>query len=338
MEPPGRLRPHSPPASQYWGLIAVNRRAGPRTVIHISLFGQLSVTQRVGETEWQPIEITGRPGSLLAYLALARGRFFQRSELLLTLWSDQGDALASAGAFNTTLWRLRKALERPTGQAEIVICDRGGAIGLPHDAPLELDIDAFTGLIAPALAKPLEQLDAADLAALRRGVGLYHDDILAGSTDAWALRQRELHRRMLLNALARLMQRSALAQDHAGAIRYAQDILDRDPLREDVHRELMRLYLANGQRAMALRQFEACRAALRKELAIQPMRETMAVYQRIAESAVGHDDSAGYALLAPASRDDSAARRLVENARRHLALADAQLQQSLPFFDTPPPH
>jgi DNA-binding SARP family transcriptional activator len=314
-------------------------------VLHISLFGQLSVTRRVGESEWQPIEITGRPGSLLAYLALARGRFFQRGELLLTLWSDQSDALASAGALNTTLWRLRKALERPTGQAEIVVCDRRGAIGLAQDAPLELDIDAFTGLLAPALAKPLEQLDTADLVALRRGVELYRDDILTGFTDAWALRERELHRRMLLNALARLMQLSALAQDHAGAIRYALDILDRDPLREDVHRELMRLYLANGQRAMALRQFEACRAALRKELAIQPMRETMAVYQRIAESAVGHDDTADTsltydALLAPAARDDVAlpglaARRLVETARRHLALADAQLQQSLPLFDPP---
>src|SRR5215470_5087532 len=79
----------------------------------------------------------------------------------------------------------------------------------------------------------------------------------------------------------------SLAQDYAGAIGYAQDILDRDALREDVHRELMRLFLLNGQRAMALHQFEICRGALRKELAIEPMRETLAVYQRIADSAVG---------------------------------------------------
>ena len=310
-------------------------------MLHIGLFGHLSVTRRIGDADWEPIDIAGRPGSLLAYLALAKGRFFQRSELLATLWSDPGDALASAGAFNTTLWRLRKALERPSGQAEIVVCDRHGAIGLPHNAPLELDIDAFTGLVAPRLAKPLEQLDGHDIAALRRGVDLYRDDILAGFTDGWALRERELHRRMLLNALARLMQLCALAQDHAGAIRHALTLLDRDPLREDVHCELMRLYLANGQRAMALRQFEACRAALRKELAIQPMRETLAVYQRIAESAVGHDaaDDGPSPANAPA-RDalappHAAARQLVESARRHLAQADAQLQQSLPLFDPP---
>ena len=203
--------------------------------------------------------------------------------------------------------------------------------------------EAFTRLVAPALARSMEQLVATDIAALRRGVELYRDDILAGFTDGWALRERELHRRMLLNALARLMQLCALANDHAGAIRHAQLILDRDPLREDVHRELMRLYLANGQRAMALRQFEACRAALRRELAIQPMRETVAVYQRIAESAVGHDDArddrptrvVGDSMHDMCAPLHVSARQLVESARRHLAQADAQLQQSLPYFDPP---
>ena len=58
------------------------------------------------------------------------------------------------------------------------------------------------------------------------------------------------------------MQVSTLAQDYSSAIRYAQDMLDRDTLREDIHRELMRLFLLSGQRALALRQFELCRAAL----------------------------------------------------------------------------
>jgi DNA-binding SARP family transcriptional activator len=299
--------------------------------------------RRTGETDFEAIDIAGRAGSLLAYLALAKGRFFQRSELLNTLWAEPGDAVISTGAFNTTLWRLRKALERPGAPAEIALCDRHGAIGLAHDAPLEIDTEAFSRLVAPVLAKPMEQLVAADIVALRRGVELYRDDVLAGFIDGWALRERELHRRMLLNALARLMQLSALANDHADAIRHAQLILDRDPLREDVHRELMRLYLANGQRALALLQFEACRAALKRELAIQPMRETIAVYQRIAESAVRHDDGDDD-RMASDERDSmhdafasppATAFQLVESARRHLAQADAQLQQSLPYFDPP---
>ena len=260
-------------------------------MLHLTLFGHLAVAS--GDAGGGPaLELAGRPGSLLAFLALERGRFFARSELLTALWPEQEDA-ASVGSLNTVLWRLRKALARPPlAQREIVVCDRRGAIGLPMDAQLRLDVDEFSRLVTPALARPLEQLGPTDVEQLRRGVALYREDILAGFTEDWALRARELHRRTLLNALGRLMQLSALAQDYAAAIGYGQDILDRDALREDVHRELMRFFLLNGQRARALQQFETCRSALRRELAIEPMRETLAVYQRIADGAVRRSEAA----------------------------------------------
>lgn len=319
-------------------------------MLHLSLFGHLCVARLEGETRSQAVDISGRPGSLLAYLALGRGRFFSRSELMNTLWADQGDPI-STGTFNTTLWRLRKALAQPPlARDDLVVCDRRGAVGLNTEDALQVDVDCFAQLVAPALAKPLEALTDTDVAQLRRGVALYRDDILAGFSDDWALRERELHRRMMLNALARLMQVSVLAQDHAQAIAHAQDILHRDPLREDVHRELMRLFLVIGQRALALRQFELCREALRHELAIPPMPETLAVYQQIAEDAIwpGHAHRETE-LLTPsppahaqppiawpgehAAQQRLAARQLIANARRYLAEADASLQQSLPLFD-----
>lgn len=303
------------------------------TMLYLCLFGHLAVARRDdGAAPAAAVELAGRPGSLLAFLALARGRFFARSELLAALWSEQNES-GTIRSFNTVLWRLRKSLARPPlAETEIVVCDRRGAIGLPVDAKLQLDVDEFSRLVAPALARPLEQLDASHVEQLRRGVALYREDILAGFTDDWALRARELHRRALLNALGRLMQLSTLAQDYAGAIGYAQDILDRDALREDVHRELMRLFMLNGQRAMALQQFETCRAALRKELAIEPMRETLAVYQRIADNAVGRSvEPAGIAVKehAMASQDkELTLRELVGRAHWYAAQADARLNES----------
>jgi hypothetical protein len=136
------------------------------------------------------------------------------------------------------------------------------------------------------------------------------------------------------------MQLSALAQDYARAIGYGQDILDRDALREDVHRELMRLFLLNGQRAMALHQFETCRASLRKELAIEPMRETQALYQRIADSAVrraGEPSPAtgspdGWAVvprdpLLASAEAELTLRELVGRAHWYAAQADARLTE-----------
>ena len=311
-------------------------------MLYLYLFGHLSVACGDGSAAGAAVELPGRPGSLLAYLALARGRFFARSELVAALWPDQTEG-GTIRSLNTVLWRLRKALSRPPlEQREVVVCDRRGAIGLPVEADLRLDVDEFSRLVGPSLARPLEQLQPVDVEHLRRGVGLYRDDILAGFGEDWALRARELHRRTLLNALGRLMQLSALAQDYARAIGYAQEILDRDALREDVHRELMRLYLLNGQRARALQQFETCRSALRRELAIEPMRETMAVYQRIADSAVGRAPEAqpapapewparpawlaipaDHAFASPAGQ--LTLRELVGRAHWYAAQADARL-------------
>lgn len=314
-------------------------------MLHLQLFGQLSIERREDGLRSPAVCLLGRTASLLAFLALAQGRFFTRHELIEALWTDQPEP-PGVGTLNTTLWRLRRVLQQPPlRRKDLVRSDSRGSVGVPADAELELDVAEFLRLVEPALAKPLEELDAGDLARLRRGVALYRDDMLVGFTDDWALRQRELHRRHFLNAMARLMHLAVLQQDLPLAIVYAQGILDRDPLREDVHRELMRLFLLSGQRALALRQYEHCREALRKELAIQPMRETMAVYQQIAEGAIGHGEmphvptarDAAWQAAAPIAVSGTwpagvaSALDLLSNARRHLALADADLQLCLPL-------
>ncbi|MED5617777.1 AfsR/SARP family transcriptional regulator [Ideonella sp. BN130291] len=312
-------------------------------MLRLHLFGALSFSfEGPGADVRSFLHVTGRPGSLLAFLALAHGRYFSRGELVSALWGDQAEGVGS-GTFNTVLWRLRKLMEcPPLVHGALITCDRHGAVGLDPQARIALDVDEFARLVLPALAKPLEHTTEDDVQALRRGIELYTADILTDLADEWALREREKHRRHRLNALGRLMQICTLGRDHASAIRYAQAILDQDALREDVHRDLMRLFLASGQRALALRQFEQCRAALKQELAIQPMHETIALYQGIADHAVRVEGPptledllaprAAPALPALVGAAPLSARELVECARAHLAQAEAQLQLTLPFL------
>ena len=303
-------------------------------MLHLHLFGAVSFSFDAAGASVLT-HVGGRPGCLLAYLALARGRYFSRSELVSVLWPDPVDQ-RGVGTFNTVLWRLRKLVERPPlAQGELIACDRCGAVGLHPMAPLQLDVDRFAQLVLPVLAKPLEAMSADDVDALRSGIEIYTADILTDLSDDWALREREKHRRHYLNALGRMMQMCTLAREHEAAIGYAQAILDHDALREDVHRELMRLFLHTGQRALALRQFEICRAALKRELAIQPMPETFALYRGMTQDALAGELQAAeppplQALLPPGGA--LTARALVESARQHLARADAQLQLSLPFL------
>ncbi len=62
--------------------------------------------------------------------------------------------------------------------------------------------------------------------------------------------------------------------DYPAAIRYAGQYLQTDDLAEEIHRQLIILYAATGQRSAALRQFERCMVVLEHELGVEPLPET----------------------------------------------------------------
>lgn len=312
-------------------------------MLRVSMFGSLAVSL-VFDNHASNILLAARVAGLLAFLALGHGRFFTRSDIIRCFSADR-DADISAGSLNTTLWRLRKNIERPPAAfGDFIVSNRQGAIGLNSGGSVWLDIEEFTRLTQGGLGKPLHQVTQADVHDLETGVSLYKSDILTEFNDDWVLIEREKLRRTYLNTLGRLMQISGGSRDYDSAIRYAQLILEADCLREDIHRELMRFYVHNGQRALAVRQFEICRERLKRELAIQPMPETMQLYREIAEGAIGHaDDRASLerSTIAATTSSDVGARPSREtrsqddtenpviSARRLIAEADVHLQRSL---------
>jgi DNA-binding SARP family transcriptional activator len=65
------------------------------------------------------------------------------------------------------------------------------------------------------------------------------------------------------------------------AINDARRLLVCDPLREEVHRNLIRLYIDADQPAAALRQYRACEKLIQQELGALPMPETQALLKRL---------------------------------------------------------
>ncbi len=65
------------------------------------------------------------------------------------------------------------------------------------------------------------------------------------------------------------------------ALALARRWLALDPLREEAHCQLMRIYAAQGQANTALRQYRECVRVLEKELGVPPLPETTALYQAI---------------------------------------------------------
>ena len=64
-------------------------------------------------------------------------------------------------------------------------------------------------------------------------------------------------------------------------------ILELDPCLEDVHRDLMEVLSRSGRRTQALRQFEACRQALKDEFDAPPAMKTETLYRSILGSYSG---------------------------------------------------
>jgi DNA-binding SARP family transcriptional activator len=121
-----------------------------------------------------------------------------------------------------------------------------------------------------------------------QAVELYHGPFMEGfclpgspEFDQWATLERLAWERRHLDALAALIEEYAARQAYDAAITCARRYLATDELAEDVHRRLIELYAAAGDRALALQQYEHCAAVLERELGVRPLPQTQAVYQSV---------------------------------------------------------
>src|SRR5262249_12550309 len=121
---------------------------------------------------------------------------------------------------------------------------------------------------------------------LYRGEFLEGLDVNSEPFAEWLTTERSRLASAACDALRRLALLRSQAGDAASGIAAAQRLLSLDPLREDAHRILMELYAAEGRGSEALRQFASCREIMRRELGVEPDRETVALADRIKTQSV----------------------------------------------------
>lgn len=248
--------------------------------LRICLFGRVRVALDGGAQE---IRMTPTAQTLLAFLLLQR-TFSPRDVLASLCWGDQPEEQAR-NCLNTALWRLRRALEGDqASSAAYLLTMPTGEVGFNWDSDHWLDVMIFEHTAAPVLAAPAGDLTQGQAQGLESALSLYTADLLEGFYDDWALRERERMRSMYLDSLSRLMRYHHARGAYADGLAAGQQLLAHDPLREEIHREMMRLYLKAGDRALAVRQYNLCREILADELGIPPMTETEALYRHILET------------------------------------------------------
>jgi DNA-binding SARP family transcriptional activator len=235
----------------------------------------------------RPIRL-GRPGQvLLAYLVLHRARPHSRERLAELLWGDAGDDRPRR-RLNTALWRLRQSLAPPGAiRTSWIASTPAGEIGFApagrNDDEAEwhcwIDVEAFAGAVRQAIGRDPALAPAEAAGGLEAAVGLYAGDLLECCYDDWVLPERRALHELLLAGLEWLLRHHAAAGRLDAALDAGRRLLMHDPLREDVHRELIALYDAAGRRGEAIRQYDYCRDVLASELGVTPDDETEALHR-----------------------------------------------------------
>ena len=248
--------------------------------LQITLFGHVSVVHPHANG---PLKLSRGIQALLAYLLL-HNHLVTRDVLMDVFWMDASPDRARSN-LTTALWRLRQALEpEDVPHGAYLITSYAGEVGFNWNSGHWLDTKTFEQHIYPLLRKPIAEINDQDLREIEGVLTLYRGELLEGVYDDWALRERERFRSLHLNCLTRLMECYASRKDFKQSIALACEILRRDPMREEIHRALMHLYLESGQRTLAMSQYVQCRDLLSQELGVLPLEETMALYQQILAS------------------------------------------------------
>lgn len=238
--------------------------------LHITLFGEFGLVFR---EKTAPGFSGERPISLLAYLLLHRHTAVSRQHLAFTFWPDSSDSQARANLRNL-LYTLRQTLP----DADAYLAADAMTLQWRADASFTLDVAEFeTALAAAKTAVP----DDDKLRWLETAVSYYTGDLLPGNYEDWIIPRREALRQAYQEALHQLVILLEQNGNFRAAARYAQSLIQHDPLDETAYVQLMRLQALSGDRAGVRRAYEQCVTALRRELDVEPGPATQAAYEQL---------------------------------------------------------
>lgn len=222
---------------------------------------------------------------MAAFLFAFPGRLHRRERIADLFWPEMNTERSRA-ALNSALWRLRKILgQEPCSNGGRNLRSIGDDVVLDQEPWLHVDSSAITDL-AKKLAIGSE---AATLAAIRAVVESYQGPFLDGEEDALFVEERErVHTCFVTlanNALAQYIREGR----YGDAIAVCRKVLSFDPFREFFVRNMLGLLCLDEQRAEAARFFDRWQKALRVEIGVGPMPETVRLFHLIRQCD-NHDD------------------------------------------------
>lgn len=244
----------------------------PKGSTSLCLFGAYSV--RVNGKPYY-LGISGSTEKLFQYLLVNLGNEPRREFLADLFW--RGSSVArQRSALNSAIWRVRHQLNDIEGVD--LVC-KGRTVFLQIASEVKIDAKELSEIVhSISLNDPMNE-EIAD--RLYQALDDCNAPFMDGVSSDWVLTERERLFNIQNRGMIILMHWLGQQRRFEDALEIGRRLLAADPAREAAQREVMLLYVVNGQRAQALRQYQEFRSWLRRELDIEPMPETKVLHDFI---------------------------------------------------------
>lgn len=198
--------------------------------------------------------------------------FHSRETLSTLLWSEMTGTQAKQN-LRTILPKVRRLVGNHLHiERQRIAFDRTSAYWL--------DVEVFRKGLATTASTELTERQAL--------VDLYREDFLSGFYvnnapifEDWVLEQREHLHTLMVEALFSLVRDYTRMGDYVAALAANRRLLALEPWSEPVHQQQIVLLTLTDERAAALTQYDTCRRILAEEFGVEPLAETVLLYEQI---------------------------------------------------------
>lgn len=242
----------------------------PAASLTIQAFGRAEVSingRSITMSDWRTKSVRD-----LFFYFLFRQEAVTKEQIGEVLWPEITDPQALKARFKDEIYRLRRA----AGRNSIVFDEVYYRFNRTLD--YEYDVEAFESYSTRARkAKDVTKR----IEWYQKAVDLVHGSYLSEVDADWASDERERLGQMYVAALEELAHLYLDTNQLDRCLSICQIALNQNRYNEEIYQVEMRAYAALGDRVSIVRQYQACKVALKEGLGLLPSQETESIYREL---------------------------------------------------------